>query len=187
MNVYDFDKTIVPFDSTRKFYLFLLRRHPRLWLDLPRQGFYAILFGLRLMKKTAFKEKFYAGFRLLRDIGSEVALFWERNKQYALLWYPGTRKPDDVVISASPTFLLEPIMKELSVGCLMASRVDPKTGKTEGLNCHGEEKVRRFYEVFPEGKVDDFFSDSLSDTPLARLAENAFLVKGAHFTPWPSK
>ena len=29
INVYDFDKTILPYDSTEAFFLFCLRRHPR--------------------------------------------------------------------------------------------------------------------------------------------------------------
>ena len=35
MNVYDFDKTIYPKDSTLEFYLVSLVRHPSFLLDLP--------------------------------------------------------------------------------------------------------------------------------------------------------
>ena len=35
MNAYDFDKTIYNGDSTAHFYLFSLRRHPKIWLLLP--------------------------------------------------------------------------------------------------------------------------------------------------------
>jgi phosphoserine phosphatase len=62
--------------------------------------------------------------------------------------------------------------------------IDIHTGKYDGLNCHGEEKVRSFHELFPEGKIDEFYSESYSDTPLARLAEKAFLVKGDSLLPW---
>ena len=67
----------------------------------------------------------------------------------------------------------------------MASPVDPKTGKTIGLNCHGEEKVRRFREVYGDAQIDEFYSDSLHDTPLAKEAKRAFLVKKDEILPWP--
>ena len=66
----------------------------------------------------------------------------------------------------------------------MASKVDIHTGKYDGLNCHGEEKVIRFHEVYPDQKVENFYSDSRSDTPMAKLAEHAWLVNGDERRPW---
>ena len=66
----------------------------------------------------------------------------------------------------------------------MASNVDKFTGKYDGINCHGKEKVRRFYEVWPDGVIDDFYSDSYSDDPLARISKRAFLVKGDKLLKW---
>ena len=66
----------------------------------------------------------------------------------------------------------------------MASVVDKKTGLYTGDNCWGKEKVRRFYERFKDGKIDDFYSDSYSDSPLARISERAFIVKGEKIIPW---
>ena len=94
------------------------------------------------------------------------------------------KKSDDVIISASPEFLLEPIIKKLDISTLIASRVDKHTGLYDGINCHGKEKVRRFYEVFPDGKIDEFYSDSYSDTPLAEIADKAYIVKGEELSEW---
>ena len=69
----------------------------------------------------------------------------------------------------------------------MASVVDMHTGKYNGLNCHGEEKVRRYREVFNNTTIENFYSDSYSDTPLARIATNAYLVKGDNLLPWDKK
>ena len=38
---------------------------------------------------------------------------------------------------------------------------------------------------YPNTQIDKFYSDSLSDTPLAELARAAFLVKGSQILPWP--
>ena len=83
--------------------------------------------------------------------------------------------------------MLEPIIKKLKIGTLMASRVDKHTGIYNGVNCHGKEKVRRFYEVFPDGRIDEFYSDSYSDSPLAEIADKAFMVDGEKVTKWVFK
>ena len=87
-------------------------------------------------------------------------------------------------MSASPRFLLEPVCAELGVRFLIASEVDPKTGVYSGVNCYGTEKVRRFYELFPDKTVDAFYSDSQSDRPLRDIALRAFLVRGDRLLDW---
>ena len=63
--------------------------------------------------------------------------------------------------------------------------VDKKTGKYEGENCWGEEKVRRFKEKMPKAQIESFYSDSRSDTPMARLATGkSYLVKDDTLTLW---
>ena len=61
---------------------------------------------------------------------------------------------------------------------VIASKVDIATGRYCGINCYGQEKVRRFLEFYPDGVIDSFYSDSESDAPLGKLAKKNFLVKG---------
>ncbi len=185
MNAYDFDKTLYPCDSTFQFYRFLLWRHPSLLLELPRQIKAALAYRFKRIDKTQMKEKLFSAFRRIDDIDREVKLFWDKHEKDLEPYYAAIKRPDDVVISASPTFLLEEISKRIGFGTLIASRVDKKSGAYTGENCYGEEKCRRFYEVFPEGEVECFYSDSLSDTPMARLAKEAYLIKDHQPTPWP--
>ena len=187
MNVYDFDKTIYHGDSTAHFYLYCLKTQPSTWKWLPYQGLCAIPFALGIMEKTAFKQRFYKFFRSVKNIDKTVEEFWNIHKYNIKEFYYETQREDDVIISASPYFLLEPIIKELGIKYLMASNVDRFTGKYNGINCHGKEKVRRFYEVFPDGVIDDFYSDSLSDSPLAEISEKAYMVKGHDLFAWPEK
>ena len=46
------------------------------------------------------------------------------------------------------------------------------------------ENARRFREVYPDAGIENFYSDSHSDDPLARLAQKAWLVKGDRLLPW---
>ena len=68
---------------------------------------------------------------------------------------------------------------------LIASRVHPTTGLYTGENCFGPEKVFRLMEQCPGCTFEEFYSDSLSDTPLADLAERAYLVTGTACRLWP--
>ena len=184
MNAYDFDKTIYDGDSTANFYLFSLRRHKRIFFLCPSLLGAVLRFYLfKRGTKTQFKEVMY---RFLKycDAEKDAAGFWQLNEKKIKKFYLAQKRDDDVIISASPVFLLKPICEKLGIKHLIASRVDPKTGKYSGENCHGKEKVRRFYEIFGKTEVDEFYSDSHSDEPMAKIAKKAFLVKGEAVSPW---
>lgn len=184
MNAYDFDKTIYDGDSTADFYFFSLRRHKKIALLAPSLFCAFIKFYVfKKGTKTQFKEVMY---RFLRycDIENDINDFWNINKCKIKDFYFKQQKEDDVIISASPEFLLKPICKELGIKHLIASCVDKKSGIYDGVNCHGNEKVRRFYEVFENGKIEEFYSDSYSDSPLAEISQKAFMVKGNNITKW---
>lgn len=186
MNVYDFDKTIFPVDSTAAFYRHCLKRHPDIARHWPIQLIYALRYLAGHIDKTQMKQCFYRFLPDIPNIDAEISDFWSRNKGRLEPWYLAQRRPDDVIISASPYFLLSPLLQgTLKVGMLMASNVDPTTGRYEGINCHGEEKVRRYKSVYPSEPVDNFYSDSFSDAPMARLARRAFLVRKGIPSPWP--
>lgn len=184
MNVYDFDKTIYAGDSTADFIVWCLRRKPALAFRL-LPG--AAAFGgylCRRVSKTRFKERLYRFLRFVPDIDAWVEAFWNQHQEGIQAWYRLRQQPEDVVISASPEFLLRPICRRLGIVHLLASQVDKHTGLYSGENCHGQEKVRRFRQAFPEGQVTAFYSDSRSDDPMARLAQEAWLVDGDRLRPW---
>lgn len=184
MNIYDFDKTIYPKDSSIQFYVYNLVRHPKLIKYWPSQLLaYSRYYLFGSITKTEMKTIFYRYFKSIPNIHEMVNEFWDKNERNIHPWYLQQKKDDDLIISASPEFLLKPICEKLGI-TLIASRIDEKNGNTNGNNCYGEEKVNRFYEIFPEGKIDSFYSDSYSDTPLALLAYEAFLVKGSRRLPW---
>ena len=182
MNVYDFDETIYDGDSTVDFYKFCLKLKPYIIFRFPLIT--AVRFLLDGSKKLLFKERFYRFLREFDDIDDAVKRFWDGHQKNIKRWYTENHRGDDVVISASPEFLLEPVCERLGISVLMASVVDKKTGLYSGENCWGEEKVRRFYERYKDGKIENFYSDSYSDTPLARISERAFIVKGDKITDW---
>ncbi len=183
MNVYDFDNTIFRGDSTARFYLYCLARTPRMLRRLPRLAWEALTLLRR--DKQRFKQDMFAFLQDLKDPEGMIARFWSRNIRRVKRFYLQKKRDDDIIISASPEFLIRPAMARLGKARVLASPVDRSTGRYAGLNCHGEEKVRRLREAFGEAEIDEFFSDSLSDAPLARRAKRAWLVRGEKLAPWP--
>ncbi len=178
MNVYDFDGTIYKNDSTRDFYYYLLRHYTKVIRYLPKFILDAIKYRLDIVTKTKMKETFFQFLNSFGDgeIERIVDEFWDTHREKIYDWYLQTKKDDDVIISASPRYILEPICMELGVN-LICSEVDIKTGDYIGVNCYGEEKVRRFRKIYPDAIIDKFYSDSKSDEPLAKIAKKAYKVK----------
>lgn len=183
MNVYDFDNTIYRGDSTRDFVKYCMKKHPKALLYLPYIGYATLRYYLfHIGNKTQFKEKMY---RFLKacDAENDVASFWATHIQNIKGFYREIHRDDDLIISASPEFLLKPLEDKLHI-TVIASRVSPHDGTTTGLNCYHSEKVRRFREYLPNGTIEAFYSDSYSDEPLALLAEKAYIVEDETLIPW---
>ncbi len=183
---YDFDNTIYRGDSTCDFIFFCLKKKPSLVRFAPRWAGNFIKWKVfKRIHKTQFKEKLYSYFFAIDDIDAMVDDFWESHFKNIKDWYLKQKRADDIIISASPEFLLRPAIEKLEITHFMASRVDKKTGAYQGENCWGEEKVRRFKEKMPEAVIESFYSDSRSDAPMARLATGtSYLVDGDNITPW---
>jgi len=177
MNAYDFDKTIYDGDCTIDFYLFCLKKHKHIIFLLPIQIWGMLIYKLKIKEKEYFKEKFFVFLLKIKDIDKTIQQFSKKNNYKIKDWYIKQKNDNDVIISASPYFLVNELLKPLNIKYVIASDVDKKTGKFLSKNCYGEEKVKRFEEVFPNKKIDSFYSDSMSDLPMMKLAEKSYLVK----------
>lgn len=184
INVYDFDKTIYDGDSTLDFYRFCLKNKPNIIAFLPLQILYFFQYLLGLITKTKFKEKFYMFLVAIPNIDQFVNKFWDKHEKKIMQWYFMQRTEQDIVISASPEFLLVPICQKIGMKKTIASRVDKNTGKYIGVNCYGLEKLKRLREVFPDEEIDNFYSDSLSDSCLAEIAKKSYLVVSGNLVTW---
>ncbi|UOX69936.1 HAD-IB family phosphatase [Enterocloster bolteae] len=183
MNVYDFDKTIYDGDCAVDFYFYCLKKHPIIILCLPRQLLGAFNYKRGRIDKTHFKEEFYSFFSRLKNIDEDVLGFWDKNQEKIKHWYNKNKKDDDLIISASPEFLLSEICSRIGIKRLIASRVDKSTGEYSGLNCYGSEKVLRYREVFDED-IENFYSDSKSDQPMRDISLKGYIVEGDYLKKW---
>lgn len=176
INAYDFDGTIYNGDSTVDFYFYCLKRKKSIIFSLPVQIFGFIIYKLRIKEKEYFKEKFFIFLNKIDNIDDYIEDFCNKNISKIKPWYLKQKKSDDLVISASPEFIISKFCKLLDIKYVIATKVDKKTGKFLSNNCYGLEKVNRLKDEIPDIKINKFYSDSMSDKPMMDISNQAYLV-----------
>ena len=186
MNAYDFDGTIYPSNATVSFALWCARRQPKLWVSYVPRAVKALVLN-KLGKLPAYRmlREGYSFLMVVDDFDEQIERYWDKHEHRIAPWYLAQKKPDDLIISASPTCIIEPIARRLGVNCV-ATDYDRELGVLVNNLMYAREKARYIIDHdFPV--IDHFYSDSLSDTPLALCAEHAHLVsRGASkVSDWP--
>lgn len=185
---FDFDGTITVKDTLLEFTKFHKGRFHffvGIVLNLP----YLIAYKLKIISNQSAKEKFLKFF--FHD--TSVKKFEEYCKQFSSQILPSLIRPKAlkeikrlkeenvlvVIVSASPENWIESWANENQLQ-LIASRLQVSngciTGKIQGKNCHGNEKVNRINEVFDLSKYDVIaaYGDSNGDKPMLHLANNFY-------------
>lgn len=182
LSVYDFDGTLYGGDATFDFWKYLLKSGWWRISFLPLQCMCWIFWKAGCMKTERFKEIFLAA-APRKGLQVAVADFWRIHEKKIFPWAFSELENDArrgfmcVCVSASPRFLLEPVLEELGFDAVLCTEME--NGKVVSRNCKGEEKVKRLY-AFYEGTPFDIvkmISDSDDDLPLYELAERRFRVE----------
>lgn len=182
VNLFDFDNTIYQGDSSTDFFFYSLMKKPIIIITVPRIIVNAIKYKLGFIDMTQLKE---INFQFLKyiDVDKMVENFWKSHTKRIKEFYLKRDHSSDIIISASPEFLLKPICEHLQVQDLIGSVVDKKCGEFKLPNCHDVEKVKRLNQKYKNIKVMEAYSDSLSDKPILELAEKSYLVKNNKIIP----
>ena len=178
MNGYDFDKTIYKKDSSTEFFLYMIFTRFYLLVFAPWFLLVLALYGTKLISKKTTKECLFFFIPWYSNIDKIVNKFWEKKANQIQEWYTIQKKDDDVIISASLAFLIKPVMEMLNIKNWIATNFSVKTGKIYGDNCYGEAKLVEFLRVYGSQPMNAFYSDSLSDLPMMKYADKAYLVDG---------
>lgn len=176
MNAYDFDKTIYPGDSATHFWRWCIAKHPAAILRAAAALGPAIRAARGDLSRGDLKQGLFAVLGGIDDPIREAELFWDEHIGRIFPWYLARKRPDDLIVSASPDFLIGEACRRLGVAHI-ATGMDPATGCLTTPNCWGEEKVRRYREIYGDTPIEEFCSDSLSDLPMMALSARGYLVK----------
>jgi len=182
VNVYDFDHTIYDGDASFDFIVYCLLHYPKAWKFLPLQFIAIVRYVLGQWNRKQVKQAAFAFLRVLPNAESVVASFWSTHDRKIKPWYLQQKHANDLIISASPDFLLQPIAQTLGISAPIATIMDIHTGRIAGENCRADEKVKRLRKYDSSIKIANCYSDSMSDIPLLKLADTAYLVKKHNVT-----
>ena len=185
MNIYDFDNTIFDGDSSFKFIMYSLKRHPFLL-------FISILKMIKELVKKLFgksnfgniKSELFSFVKHINNFDEYVNKFILKYSKNIKRFYLNQQKDNDVIISASFDFIIVPFCKSLGIKNIIATRYDVKKGKIIGKNCKGKEKIVRLKEMYKNPLVDKAYSDSFSDIPMFEIAKKGYLVKKDRIIPY---
>ena len=186
MNVYDFDGTIFPKDCSIGFCIWCMNRHPKLWFTFAPKAIRNLIRRKRgKIPEYLMQRELFRYLTLIDDFDKQIERYWDKNEKKIAAWYLAQKKDDDLIISASPTCIIEPIAKRLGVNYI-ATEYDREFGVLLNNMMYAKEKAKYIIDHgFP--MIENFYSDSLADTPLALCAEKAHLVtkKASVVTDWP--
>lgn len=184
MNIYDFDKTIYDGDSGVDFVKFSIKKHPFLMfkhfikLIIP-----SIKYILKIYNFNEYKGYIFGYVKDIKNFDSFTEEYVKKYKHKLKDFYKKIRKENDIIISASMDFYLLPLCKELNIKNVICTKYDINNKKLIGNNCHDYEKVERMKkEHIDITKVEEGYSDSMSDLPMLELAKKAYMVKGESLT-----
>lgn len=189
--LFDFDGTLTTKDTLLEFFKFrdgILKFYKGMLLLAP----VLVALKLKLLPNWKAKEVFLTYF--LKNCSQEI--FNLDCQKFAHDAIPGMLRQEAVValnqhlesddkifiVSASPANWIENWVGQRSIDVL-ATKLDVKngllTGKLQGRNCYGVEKVRRIESVLDYNKYDQIFAygDSRGDKEMLNLATHAFYKK----------
>ena len=182
MKVFDFDKTIYDGDASIDFFTYCLKKNKKVLKAAPRQLSGWVRYHLKAISLNEFKERYFSFIKYI-NLQGMIDRFWNDNRGKIKGWYLSVKNPDDVIISSSPDFIIRPICTWLGVNSI-STVFDTVHCKIIGENCKGEEKVKRFKELYPDTVPSEFYSDSDSDAPFAQFSSHSFKVKGNNISEW---
>lgn len=186
MNAYDFDETIFYPDCSILFARWCAKRHPKLWFTyFPKVMKSLLLYKMNKLPRYKLERTFFSFLNQLDDFDEQIEAFWDANENRISKWYLAQKRPDDLIISASPACIIGPIAKRLGVN-FVATEYDREYNVFVDNLMYAKEKAKYILDHdFPV--IENFYSDSLADTPIALLAEHAHIVtnKAQTVEDWP--
>lgn len=182
MTVYDFDNTIYDGESGFDIFMFYLKKDPlTITKFIPKFGECFIKYKTGKISADSVVDEYGDLLKSycvqIDDIERDVQEFWDENEKKIKSFYAKIHTEDDVIVSACPEFLLSEICRRIGVKHYIGSLIDPKTGEIERV-CYKQNKIKAFYGVYGEIRIDDFYTDSMSDKPMMDISENVYFVTG---------
>ena len=186
MNAYDFDETIYDGESSVEFVFAFIKHDPSVLKFIPKVLKEFVRYSKGQLTVEEFTNKYgdelKTYFQKHKDtIPLVVNEFWDKRMKKIKPFYKEIQKEDDLIITACPNFMAQEICRRLGIKHCLGTEFDVKTGKFI-RGCFRERKIDFFREAYPDGVIDDFYTDSMNDKFLFPYAKRVFFVEGEKIT-----
>ncbi|MFA5602197.1 MAG: haloacid dehalogenase-like hydrolase [Bacilli bacterium] len=182
MRVFDLDGTVRKGNISVDFFCFCMFRHPKVLLYFPTSLQGLVRYKLGLIDISASQSKFVRFVRYIKDPQETVNNFLDKTSHKTFDWYKEQSEKDDVFITTSPDFLVEPYCERLGVTNVISTRVDLKNATVIDKPCIRDEKLKRLREIYGEDQIiDELYTDSLlEDKSLVGISKKIYVYKNGH-------
>ncbi|TGY43760.1 HAD-IB family hydrolase [Clostridium sartagoforme] len=193
--IFDVDFTLTKKETLMELYKFVVFKNFKNIRFLPRALFSGLMYSIKVYDEKRVKESFLKFIDKIHEEDLDNLAKEYYSKVLKKILYKDAidmiKKLKDegckiYLISASPEFYLKELYDIKEVDVIIGTKFRVENGffarQMDGLNCKGEEKVRRLKEYLKENNIEvDYknsymFSDSLSDKPLLDLVGNPYLI-----------
>lgn len=180
MRIFDFDNTIYDGESVFDFFLFSVKEKKSLIKYAPIVIYITLMYEFGFLSIDKLCELASRMSKVIIDNKDNatdlIRKFWEIHAKNLKQAYLEQLREDDVIITASPSILIDGIKDKLNTKNIICSEMCIETGKLEFL-CFRENKVKAFKERYPNAIVEEFYTDSYNDKPLMEISKKTYLVK----------
>lgn len=190
LNVFDFDETIILFQSPNRFLLELLKVQPLKFkifqilvkyrkglkkiggIDVKKIGIY-LTKGISKDEIDKIASKFYTS-EIKKNLNPSIIKVMNDTVY---------KDADNIIISGGFTHYIKLFAKEWNIKQVIANEIHIANGLSTGFinepDCMSTEKVRRLKRNFNLESYEEIFvySDCMSDRPLFNISTQSFLVK----------
>ncbi len=178
MNIYDFDGTIYDGDSCKDIVKYGLKKYFKItYASLKKAKSLNKDYKNGLVEFEKVKEELLSFIFKIPNYPKFINDFVNAHMKKIKPWYNSRKTANDVIVSASYDLWVKVFARNLGVNFVIATQTDAE-GKIIGKNCKGEEKVRKFRNIFQDAQVSCVYTDSASDLPLLKLGNTAYVVEG---------
>lgn len=176
-NLYDFDGVIYRGNCSFDFFIYCLTYYPNIFKYVPRYVVDYILIKNRLIDIDNKSYDFCRFLLDVKDLDDLILSFWNHNITKINKWYKEQMQSNDLIITGSPDFLMNPICEYFNIESL-SSVVDKNTGIVTTF-CFRENKATVLEKKYPNQIFNSFYTDNIcEDKFLFDSANTVYCVKG---------
>ena len=180
IKVFDFDNTIYKGESSIDFALFMMRSNKRVILYLPSIFWNLLRYKLCIVDREKLQAAITDAVKfIVRDKEEVLRLadsFWKKHVRKLDKRMLDSISADDVIVTASPSFLISAAGNRLKTKNIIGSVLDLDKKEVAYLN-FGENKVKKYRELYGTESIGCFYTDSFNDKKMMDISDRVFLVK----------